>query len=84
MIHAIFSVRDKVADAYLQPFFSVNTGSAIRAITQAVNDPEHTFAKNIEDYSLWGLGTFDDATGKIDPNPDPAKIANLMDFLKKD
>lgn len=84
MIHQIFSVRDNVADAFLQPFFSVNTGSAIRSLAEAVNDPQHTFAKHADDYSLWGLGTFDDNTGIIDPNPNPSRVLNLVELLKKD
>lgn len=84
MIHQMFSVRDNVADAYLQPFFSINTGSAIRAVAEAVNDGGHTFAKHPEDYGLWGLGTFDDSTGKIDPNETPQHIINLIEMVKKD
>lgn len=84
MILQIFSVRDNVSDAYLQPFFAVNTGSAIRSLTDAVNDAQHEFSRHAADYSLWGLGTFDDSTGKIDPNENPTRLLNLIELVKKD
>lgn len=82
MIHQIFSVRDNVSEAYLQPFFSINTATAIRAVKDAVNDRNHEFYKHSDDYSLWGLGVFDDATGVIDPNPNPTRLLNLVELVE--
>lgn len=82
MIMQIFSVKDKVVNAFLQPFFSPTTGSALRSLMEVVNQPDHTFSKNSADYVLYALGSFDDATGTIDPLPIPDPIVNLADLLK--
>lgn len=84
MIMQIYSVRDNVAEAYLQPFFSVNAGSAIRSLQMVVNDSNHDFHKNASDYSLWSLGQFDDATGVLTPNADPSRILNLAELKKSE
>lgn len=81
MILKIFSVRDNAVDAFLQPFFSPTHGSAIRSLTEVVNDENHTFHKHAADYSLYLLGEFDDATGVITVS-DPHRILGLIDVLK--
>jgi len=82
VIMKIFTVRDNVVQAYLQPFFSVNEGSAIRSLQEVVNDPNHTFAKYPADYSLYFVGSFDDATGVITPEPEPHRLVSLIDLVK--
>lgn len=83
MMLQIFSVRDNVSEAYLQPFFSMNAGSAIRSLSDAVNDENHEFSKHADDYTLWGLGAFDDSTGIIDPNTGPIRLLPLKELVKK-
>lgn len=63
MNHEIYSIYDEKAAAYLQPFMMQTTAAAIRAITDCVTDPEHTFAKHAEDYTLYHLGSFNDENG---------------------
>jgi len=65
MIHHIFSVYDSKAGAYTQPFYAVNARVAIRMFTELANDPKHTFGTHPEDFTLFELGTFDDATAQI-------------------
>lgn len=61
----VFSVYDLKACAYLQPFFSGNAGSAIRAFEDAVGDAKSPIAKHPSDYQLFELGTWDDNSGAI-------------------
>ena len=65
MIQKIFSVRDSKAQAFLQPFFSAATGSALRAMSDAVGDANSPFAKHPEDYILYEIGAFNDLTAEI-------------------
>jgi hypothetical protein len=83
MLHSIFTIFDSKASAYLQPFFSINTATAIRAITQALADPQHNFTKNAEDYHLCSLGTFDDFTAEIIPFSKPTPLGCLSSFFIK-
>lgn len=81
MILKIYAVRDNQVEAFLQPFFSPTMGSAIRSLTEVVNDTQHTFSKHATDYSLYALGDFDDTSGIITPF-DPHRIVSLIELVK--
>lgn len=83
MIQSIYSVRDAKVEAFLQPFFSPTTGSAIRSLSDAVNDPKHEFFKHVNDYSLWLLGTFDDGSGVLTPETPPKAILSCVELVNK-
>jgi len=78
MITIICGVLDKKARAYSSPFFQAHCDVAIRAFRTAVNDPSHPIAKHPEDYSMWLLGTFDDATGIITPHAAPIHVVEAL------
>lgn len=66
MIQKVFGVRDAKALAFLQPFFSVSVGAAVRAFSDAVNeDVKSPLGKHPEDYVLYELASFDDNTGEF-------------------
>lgn len=80
MDQMIFTVRDSKAEAYLPPFYAAKQGLAVRMVANAVNDPDHTFFRNPEDYTLFYLGTFDEETGYIKSIP-PEAICNLVQLV---
>ena len=53
MINGIFSIYDSKAEQHLPPFFLANSKMAIRAISNAANDPKHAFSINPQDYTLF-------------------------------
>ena len=61
----VFSIYDSKAEAHLQPFFMDTVGMATRAVQDCLSDPEHQFNRHPEDYTLFHLGTFDDANGEF-------------------
>ena len=63
MIEKVFAVRDSKAQAFLQPFYSVSVGSAVRAFGDAANEKNSMVSKHPEDYLLYELGEFDNNTG---------------------
>lgn len=69
MIHKIVAILDRKAEAFLKPIFVQSDGSAVRSFTDAVNDPSTEFSKHPEDYSMWSLGEFNDATGVFIADP---------------
>lgn len=83
MKSGIYSVYDSKAQAYMQPFFSHNDSVAIRACGHAANTEGHDFANYAEDYILFGLGEFDETTGKIEPT-DPRSICGIHTLIRKD
>ena len=64
MLLKIYSVYDEKAGAYLPPFYMQNDAVAVRAFRNSVQDEEHNFHKNAEDYTLFRLGAWDDNTGE--------------------
>lgn len=75
----IFSVYDEKAEAYLQPFFALTKGSALRAFADAVNDPKHEFARHAADYTLFQIGFFDQETGFVESER-PVPLGNAVEF----
>jgi len=65
MKHNIYAVFDTKANTYTPPYFQHAEPMAIRTFGDCVNDDGHTFGKHPEDYTLFNLGIYDDATGTI-------------------
>lgn len=78
----MFTIRDIKADAFLQPFFTPNKAMALRAFGNAINDPKTQFNANPEDYSLYHIGAFDEAVGRVDLLPDPEHLGGGLEFVK--
>lgn len=65
MILQIFSIFDQAAQAYLPPFFLPSKGLAIRGFSDTCNDPNSNINRHPADFTLFQIGTYDDATGVI-------------------
>lgn len=77
MITQVMSVRDIKMEAFNAPFTVATVGQAIRSFTDAVNDDtKGDIAKHAKDFDLFHLGTYDDATGKIECFDQPKHILN--------
>lgn len=76
----IFTVYDSKTAAYMQPFYSLTKPSAIRSITDAVNQPEHQFYKYAEDFSLFYLGQYDDVDSIFDLTASPIHLCGLHEL----
>lgn len=74
----VFTVRDDKAEAFMNPFFMPNQALAVRSIQQCMADPEHTFARFPEDFSLYILGEYDEQSGKFTLLDAPQHMANLV------
>lgn len=79
MILKIFSVYDTAAGAYLQPFFAPTLGLAIRSFQDAVNTPDHQFARYSHDYTLYLLGEFNDSDASFSPQQEPVRVATATE-----
>lgn len=58
---AAYSVYDKKSELNDVPFFHRNNATAIRYFRELVNRDDHPYNINPEDYSLYSVGTFDQA-----------------------
>lgn len=64
----LYSIRDLVAEEFAPPFVSNNDNTAIRSAIHSVRENQ-IMMDHISDYSLFNLGSFDENTGEIVPNP---------------
>lgn len=69
MEYGLFSIYDKKLCAYMQPYFSANTATALRAFSDACKDTETMLAQHPEDFQLCKIGDYDDQTGNIEGHP---------------
>ena len=61
----VYTIYDVKAAAYMRPFFMQSDGQAQRAFADLAVDGEHDIGRHPEDYSLFGIGHFDDDKGAI-------------------
>jgi len=72
----MYSVYDDKAKVYSQPFTAINDEVAQRIMKNCVDNPEHNYALNPEDYKLFKISSFDDSNAVIDPDKIP-----LLDLI---
>ncbi|QGH72845.1 MAG: DNA binding protein [Microviridae sp. ctjyu33] len=82
MILKVFTVYDSKVEAFLPPFFMKSKGEAVRGFTEVCNDSKSNFFKYPEDYTLFEVGSFDDATGKFDLHKTLVSIGLGVEFKK--
>lgn len=81
MILKVFSVYDSKAEAYLPPFFMNNSGAARRIFGDCANDPDHMFGKHPEDYTLFEIAEFDDASAVVTPAKTPVSLGLGLEYI---
>lgn len=82
MIIKMFSIRDSKAEAFLQPFFSQNRNTAIRAFENTVNLSDNPMNQHPEDYHLFEVGSFDQASGEVIPSTQPVAVMGAVEVHK--
>lgn len=66
MIFTVCAIRDRAVDGFGQPIFVPHVGVAIRSFSDEVNRSDSTLHAHPEDYDLYKLGHYDDATGLLE------------------
>ena len=77
----IYAFRDAKSENLTIPFYMQNDAMAQRAFADMVNDPEHQFGKNPEDYTLVKLGTYDDNDGTL--YSDMEIVTDGLDLIRR-
>lgn len=63
MLVKLFAIYDGKGEFYTPPLAFKTTGEAIRAFSDTVNERGHQMNRHPEDYTLFQIGTYDDAKG---------------------
>lgn len=80
IIHA-FAVHDSKAELFTKPFFEVTVGTAVRAFSDSVNSEGSDFHRHAEDFTLFHVGSFDDAMGVFVKFDAPVSLGNAVTFV---
>lgn len=73
-MHNMYSILDKMAKAYTQPFPAPNDGVAIRMFQDTINAADSVIAKHPEQYTLYRVGHWNDTKGELTPEPNGPEI----------
>lgn len=64
MKHKVFAIFDQAAAAFLPPWCVPTEAMALRHLRDlAEREPQHSFVRHAEQYTLFTLAEFDDGTG---------------------
>lgn len=74
-VYAVFDVK---AGVYGRPWYAENDGVARRLFSDGVNDPETPVARHPEDYTLFCVGSWDSASGKLAGREPEAVVNGLV------
>jgi hypothetical protein len=75
----LFSIRDMKVEKYGPPFPAPTEAYAVRAFASACNDPDHDYCKFSEDFVLFLIGEFDEASGQVEP-VEPTSLGNGLAY----
>lgn len=70
----VVAVKDRATQTFEKPWFVLHLNQAIRHFTDGINQKDTAMNAHPDDYDLWSLGTWDDATGKFN-SIEPTQIA---------
>ncbi len=80
MLIRLYSIFDRVACVYADPFVSVNDATAARSFTLAQSSPDTMLFASPQDYQLWYIGSLDNSSGELlaydDPATEPHKVCD--------
>ena len=83
MMRQLFSVFDSKAQAFMTPFVEQSPGTSSRAFEAACNEQGHIFNAHPEDFTLFYIGDFDDATASIETLKAPEAIAAAIAMVRQ-
>lgn len=84
MKSVVIAVRDRAADVYGMPQCVATIGTAIRSFSDAVNGAgESALQKHPEDFDLYHIAVYDDATAEFECVDPPRMIAVGKDVKVK-
>lgn len=78
------AIYDSKAQFYAPPMFFKTKAEAIRSWADVVNDKQAQFFAHPEDYTLFEIGEFNNATGTIIPHEAKISLGLALEYIKGD
>lgn len=63
MVLRFFSIYDRKALIFMPPFHALTDAAAVRAVHDAMADPQTSLHRHPDDFVLFAVGEFDDGSG---------------------
>ena len=82
MIQKIFTVYDSKVESFQSPFSATHKGYALRDFERVANDPKTAIGEYPADYTLFEIGEFDTATGKLTHHEAKQSLGTALEFIK--
>lgn len=79
----IVSIYDRKLEAFGAPATVTALGGAIRGFQDAIQDKDTQFSKHPEDYELFHIATWDDATARFNNLEQPKSIAIGANYVQE-
>jgi len=83
MKNYLYVIYDAKSESYMGPHANRTMGEAIRAFSDAVNDPETMLYKHPEDYTLMEVATFNLDSGMISAYDAKKPVTSALDCKKQ-
>ena len=77
----VYAVYDSKAEAYLDPFYMMTDGLAIRAFQSAANDAQHDFHRFAADYTLFRIGSYHPETGFFTQDEAHTNLGTALQYV---
>lgn len=82
-VYAVVSAKDRAMDAFMQPWFVPRIQMAVRSFADEVNRSDSPMFKHPDDYDLYCIGQWDDASGVFMPVSPPDLVCRGKDVVVK-
>lgn len=77
----VYSVFDSKVGSFMQPFFAMADGQAVRSFSDLAMDGQSGCSKHPGDFELHFIGEFDDESGELLQVEKPRYLARALDFV---
>ncbi len=79
-----FTIYDEKAECFAHPFFVSAIGIATRMLATWTKNPDSMICKHPEDFTLYQVGTWNDAEAKFENLKTPKFVAKATDSMLDD
>lgn len=79
---SVYSIFDRKALVYHQPYFALNHAVAVRTLSDAVADPNSMFGRHPNDYVLYCIGQYDDSKGSMESSSPLEHVIDAIALVK--
>ena len=81
MKYLLMAIRDRASKVYDRPVPTRSEPEAIRMLADIAKDESTMIGQHPDDFTMFHIGYYDDATGTITPEDAPAKVATASEAL---